>query len=401
MNIGQTRYITEKITHPDHTHYWITDLDSSKDPITYYSKSSDKKQDSVPLHRSWLRDACSCDQCVDPHSGQKRFSSADVPLEPKIHKAKMTNDGDLEIEWQNDFLTGQTHISRYPPTILEPPKPPGGFQIWGHETLTALAPFFTYQSFLDDPSTREKALRTLMKYGIIFLQGLPHSEETVEVVAAKIGRIQDTFYGKTWDVRSKPQAENVAYTSSYLGLHQDLLYMFNIPRIQILHCLENTCQGGESLFSDGRRAAVHLLKTNKGNPQMIKALTVSPVVYHYHKNGQNYRGSHSLIENGRLKWSPPFQSPVQPYIKQLSHQESFFKAAREVKSTVEEESGVYSYKMQPGDCVVFDNLRVLHGRNRFDTATGERWLKGTYVENASYLSTMRNIFRGHNDKSPW
>jgi len=36
--------------------------------------------------------------------------------------------------------------------------------------------------------------------------------------------------------------------------------------------------------------------------------------------------------------------------------------------------------LQEGECVVFANRRVLHARREFDTETGERWLKGTYVE---------------------
>ena len=68
-----------------------------------------------------------------------------------------------------------------------------------------------------------------------------------------LANIRETFYGRTFDVRAKPNAENVAYTSGYLGLHQDLMYLEPPPMIQVLHCMDNSCAGGESLFSDGDR----------------------------------------------------------------------------------------------------------------------------------------------------
>lgn len=36
--------------------------------------------------------------------------------------------------------------------------------------------------------------------------------------------------------------------------------------------------------------------------------------------------------------------------------------------------------LKEGECVVFNNRRVLHARRAFDTESGERWLKGTYVD---------------------
>jgi len=45
--------------------------------------------------------------------------------------------------------------------------------------------------------------------------------------------------------------------------------------------------------------------------------------------------------------------------------------------------------MQEGDCVIFNNRRVLHGRREFDAKEGERWLKGTYVDTDVFMSRWR------------
>jgi gamma-butyrobetaine dioxygenase len=82
--------------------------------------------------------------------------------------------------------------------------------------------FIPYKSFMEGKSL-DHAVKELMKWGLIFIDGVPEDEESVAKIAEKIGPLKNTFYGKTWDVRDKPKAENVAYTSHHLGLHMDLL----------------------------------------------------------------------------------------------------------------------------------------------------------------------------------
>jgi gamma-butyrobetaine dioxygenase len=47
--------------------------------------------------------------------------------------------------------------------------------------------------------------------------------------------------------------------------------------------------------------------------------------------------------------------------------------------------------MEPGECVIFDNRRILHARTAF--AGGERWLRGAYLDDDPYLSKMRVLER--------
>jgi hypothetical protein len=62
---------------------------------------------------------------------------------------------------------------------------------------------------------------------------------------------------------------------------------------------------------------------------------------------------------------------------------------REFSSLVESEDNLYEYRLQEGECVIFNNRRVLHGRRQFDTATGMRWLKGAYVDTDVFMSKYR------------
>ncbi|KAK7911217.1 TfdA family Taurine catabolism dioxygenase TauD [Apiospora marii] len=350
------------------------------------------------LNRHWLRDGCQCSSCVDPHSGQKNFGTTDVPLDLPISSCRKTENGALEIVWQNDFLsngreshtstysaeqvdlffTGQNK-SRFPPVIF-----------WDKQTIKRDITFIEYDDWMNNDKALAAGVKKLHTHGILFIRNAPHSEESVISMSSRIGNLQETLYGRTWDVRSKPEAENVAYTSSFLGLHQDMLYLKDPPRLQLLHCLENSCDGGESLFSDASRAA-HLMKI--GPPELRDALSSRRVAYHYKKHGHHYENNHSVIDSsGHVRWSPPFQAPLRNLQKSEQGVEDYrtwAAAAVRFQQLLEQEEFLFEYKMQPGDCVIFDNLRVVHGRRAFDTSAGSRWLKGTYNAHDVFMSKLR------------
>jgi gamma-butyrobetaine dioxygenase len=50
-------------------------------------------------------------------------------------------------------------------------------------------------------------------------------------------------------------------------------------------------------------------------------------------------------------------------------------------------------KLKAGEMVVFDNRRVLHGRDAFDPSTGFRHLQGCYVDRGEFSSRLRLLAR--------
>ena len=62
---------------------------------------------------------------------------------------------------------------------------------------------------------------------------------------------------------------------------------------------------------------------------------------------------------------------------------------REFAQIAESEENLYEHRLREGECVIFNNRRVLHGRRQFDTTTGSRWLKGAYVDTNVFMSRYR------------
>lgn len=379
----------------------------------------DKLDAPVTMANLWLRDACQCHLCVSESSGQKRFATCDIPSDLKVDSLRVLEDGALEVSWANDLaLGGVQHVSTYPLSLLQDmllrrgpyPRNRSAREIWDsqHFDKDSQSRDISYSSWMEDGPGFAEAFRNLHKWGLVVIRGVPQTESAVEQVASRLGHLQATFYGPTWDVVSKPQAENVAYTNEFLCLHQDLMYLARPPRIQILHCLENGCEGGDSLFSDGLRAA-HDLQLR--HPRQFETLAVYPVDFHYAKGGHYWNYKHRTIgtivnKKVRLplsvRWSPPFQAPFWSTSHAFrespssdhpvgSFLERWQEAAKVFRDSIEDPANMVQFRLQPGDCVVFDNWRVLHGRRAFDTASGRRHLKGTYVESQAFDSTLYRL----------
>ena len=196
-----------------------------------------------------------CEICIDQHSGQKSFETAAIKPDISASKIKVDKSGAVTVIWEPD-LPGHTS-STYSQAWLEAvasnmPPPPTGVTSTAHhnlrmwETSSEFAEhgleMFDYARYMNDASTFNRAMKKLSSWGLIFLDNVPQEETAVERIAEAIGPLRNTFYGRTWDVKSKPQAENVAYTAHHLGLHMDLLYMQNPPGKQkpgfytTIHC---------------------------------------------------------------------------------------------------------------------------------------------------------------------
>ncbi|KAM3079167.1 hypothetical protein ACMFMF_004094 [Clarireedia jacksonii] len=364
---------------------------------------------NMPFSSIFLRDACTCEQCVDPSTKQKNFQTSDIPPEIKAVIIKDNPNQDVFASWENDLPGfGPNHRSKYSNNFFwtRSNKKPATEQypneytrLWNSAIITNELQYVTYDDYVNTEEGLFRALRMLSRHGLLLLRHVPDSESSVITIAERIGNLRDTFYGRTWDVKSVPQAKNVAYTAQYLGLHMDLLYMANPPGFQFLHCLKNTCSGGSSIFSDAFHAV------SKLDERTVRLMKEIKIAYHYRNAGEHYYYEHPLIRRrmGPAKWaknglnvahvnySPPFQAPFREtgVLSSAKQTASIVKCLREFAAVAEAPDSLYEYKLQEGECVIFNNRRVLHGRKEFDTTAGERWFKGAYVDTDAFMSRLR------------
>uniref|UniRef100_H2YB88 TauD/TfdA-like domain-containing protein n=1 Tax=Ciona savignyi TaxID=51511 RepID=H2YB88_CIOSA len=77
-----------------------------------------------------------------------------------------------------------------------------------------------------------------------------------------------------------------------------------------------------------------------------------------------------------IHWNPGTEEALQ-----VNHADviPFYKAYRHFWSIIQREDLQTTFRMQPGDCMVFNNRRMGHSRTEFALNGGERLLEGCYV----------------------
>ena len=396
-----------------------------------------------------LRDMCTCPRCVDQSTRQKLFSTVEIPPDISLRNVTELPNG-VEIQWSND-LPGfdESHKSVFPKEIFDAMAARGSSKtlpslparrLWTDSQFRKEVPDLTYEAYMEDDTILYKALQQLHSHGLLFLKDVPESAESVSRIVQRIGPLKNTFYGETWDVRSVPEAKNVAYTSQDLGFHMDLMYMEQPPHLQFLHCIRSSAVGGASLFTDSFKAVSELFHTDE---DAFCDLEMRLITFHYdHIDSHYYQQSRPLIELAPLRfgtstfpnykgfrifatrkatdpyllemfkledyleavsWAPPFQAPFQSANSHLTgsaqnltteiehHVRFWYPAARKFNDIIHKEENIHERMMKPGECVLFDNRRVLHARKAFEVADAgkERWLRGAYLDKDPFMSKLR------------
>jgi gamma-butyrobetaine dioxygenase len=49
------------------------------------------------------------------------------------------------------------------------------------------------------------------------------------------------------------------------------------------------------------------------------------------------------------------------------------------------------FRLNAGECIVFDNHRIVHGRAGYTAESGERYLRGCYVDREEMKSRYRTL----------
>ncbi|KAF2675129.1 Clavaminate synthase-like protein [Microthyrium microscopicum] len=377
--------------------------------------------EAVEFDSIFLRDACVCPECVDVSSTNKNFATSDIPsdIEGSFRGISTTNGQESAIVhwnrdaqgWSSEHVTTipidtlqrlaagdkRTHISHFKPSNRV---------FWDSKTMEANNNFIDFAEYKNTDKAVYQALKMLESHGLVFLRNVPDSTSTdsgasITDVVSRIGPLRSTFYGLTWDVRSVPKAINVAYTNKFLGLHTDLCYLDLTPQYQILHSMRAKAPGGESMFADSFKAAETLRQTH---PKLFEALVRFPVTFHYYNAGQSYRQIRCTVEledkndlNSPIKntnWSPPFQGPFALDIGSRDGGKAlreFHEASQKFEDLISAPENVFELRMNEGECVLFDNRRVLHARREFDPTKGERWLKGAYLDRDVFASRLARL----------
>ena len=342
------------------------------------------------FHAVWLRDNCQDPQSRHPGSGQRLFDILDLPADIRV--ASTTPIGEeLEVGFAPDG-----HGTRFTSTWLRDhayadtaPRTPGwlraAIEPWGAELARDL-PSLPYEEIRSDRRALLRWLDLVARYGFAMMTGAPCRPGTVTDVVSLFGFVRETNYGRLFDVRSEADPINLAYTGLGLQVHTDNPYRDPVPGLQLLHCLANAAEGGNSVVVDGFKAALTL---RAEQPQAFELLTRHPVRFAYANAATRLEARAPMIglaADGELTEVRFNNRSLAGIDAPGDAMAGFYAAYRSFALILERPELELTFKLDPGDLFIVDNRRVLHGRKGF-TSAGGRHLQGCYADRDGLLST--------------
>lgn len=348
----------------------------------------------------WLRDNCQCDKCFH-YSAKSRildWGYFDPDIKPKVVEEdekflRVTwPDGHIS-QYKRDWLKFRSFTAEnqknYSETIYKPKR-----ATWHGNEFENVCSRHEFNKILNSHQALYDLLQKLSVYGVALIENTPDSETALDEIVAKIGFTRRTHYGVKFVVQNVPNTSNVAYLSSKLQMHVDLPYYEYCPGVNMLHCLVQTSsQGGENVLSDCNYVADYMKENHPAEYKLLVDVEVewsdvgvengneffklyrSPTIV-LDKHGEITRVNFSIPQRG--SHFPGSIDTVLPWYKAhslfLELNEKF--AAR--------------FKNKAGNILVFDNIRLLHGRSAYeDSSNNIRKLIGGYVDWDEIYSRLR------------
>jgi gamma-butyrobetaine dioxygenase len=253
---------------------------------------------------------------------------------------------------------------------------------------------FDASAILSRDAALAEWLRETVRRGLSIVENVEGGAAGGTAVAERAGFLRRTNFGTTFEVVSKPDPNNLAYTSHALPLHTDLANQEVPPGYQFLHCIANEAEGGGSVFCDGFAVAADL---RGDDPEAFAALSELDIPFRFHDRDYDIRGRFPVIVLDRagvvreIRFNAHLVDIVDLAGDDLAR---FYRGYRRFMRMLRDPANICSLRLKAGEIAVFDNRRVLHGREAFNPATGFRYLNGCYVDRGEFLSRIRVLARG-------
>ena len=336
----------------------------------------------------WLRD--NCPTSFDAETRERTFDIFHHETTPRPADARVDGDA-LVVDWE-----GEAHVSRYPLAMLAgyaagAPRPdPADLprRPWfadHYPNLTRVS----HAALLESADERRRWMEALLVEGVAIVTGMPESDDALTRTAELIGTIRPSFFGAFFEVRTHVKPTNLAYTSKALELHTDVPAEELAPGIQYLHCRANTVAGGLNLFLDGTAVANDL---RTADPEAFRLLSEIEVPFYKEHEGIDMRARQRVIEldrHGEVSGVTISQHMADIFDLPQRVLDSYYPAFVRFGRMLQDDKYVMRFTLRAGECITFDNHRIVHGREAYSATSGERYLRGTYTDRGE----LRGLYR--------
>ena len=359
------------------------------DNKVFFEKQGAKKE----IHPFWLRERVNSENFLDQKTQQRLFDPTMLKNSSEISKVNIS-DKFLEVSFK-DGAYAKLVIKN----ILKEFEKDN--ELYFINKISWKSDFqnnniYKFNKNFFEEKIMYESLLDFYKYGFVIFENVPTQDNFIVNFANSIGSIRRTNFGEFFNVKSKPNPNDLAYTSLPLAPHTDNPYRKPVPCIQLLHCIENEVGGGLSTLVDGLAVTEEL---KKEHPSFFQILTEIKVRFQFVDDNvvlEDWAEMIQLDENKRLK-QVRF-SPRLDFVPLMDKEklELYYAARNKISEMYNSEKFRIEFKLKPGDLLMMDNYRLLHGRTEYNANEGNRFLQGCYIDYDSTEGKLKHLKRKFN-----
>lgn len=233
--------------------------------------------------------------------------------------------------------------------------------------------------------TTQHLADALAVFGFAVITDCPTSVNSVADIVAEVGYVRNSIFGGIWTFEANQAMEDSAYSSGALRPHTDGTYCIDPPGVQILLCLEKEGAGGESILVDGFAVAQEIKQRHAQDYQALREINISSS---YCGDGVMLQASHPIFSECQGVFQQVcfnnYDRDVMRFDKDTMR--ALYQGIQRADRLFNDPAWQWRAMLQPGEALVFDNWRMLHGRTAY---TGRRRLAGCYSNREDLESRWR------------
>jgi trimethyllysine dioxygenase len=335
----------------------------------------------------WLRDHAHDEETFHPVTMQRNIHTASI--DPNITATEVSVGGDdLSITWN---VGGSSSI---PVDFLAQFRSPHSASVslgidpvlWDADMI-GQGPRTPYDDIMSSDAGMLDWLTKVAKYGFGLAVGVPATGEATKELLEKVAYIRKSIFGGFWEFEADMSKADTAYTNIELLSHTDATYSNDAP-VQLLHCLYFEGTGGESTIADSFRVAAEL---KKQNPKHYETLSTVLVPGQYIGDGSHLMAARPVLRHdheGNLVQVSFNNADRAPFLLPAEEMVELYAALRAFDHLANDTSMQWRHVLRPGEAMLFDNWRVMHGRASY---SGGRKLCGAYLNHEDFESRIRML----------
>jgi len=366
----------------------VSRIEASDASAAIWLSENNRDQETPCLEMPWfwLRDHSEDPSSYEPSTKQRTVDTFAIDRSIRPDSVVIIDNGQsILATWPGP--TPDSTISARTLASLLPADQSEERTMWSTPDNSAAVQPLNHSAIVETDEGLSQWIGDIHRFGFALGSDSPTTEDGAEALANRLGYVRRTIFGDLWTLSPDiTDHADTAYGAETLEPHTDGSYSHDAPGLQFFVCAERSGTGGESVLVDGFSLAEEL---RANEPDAFKILTEVSVPGHYIEPGVDLRTSRPTIQldtSGAIKQVSFNNYDRSPFILPEPRLSQWYDAYTAFHELVIDQSRWWSRRLEPGDSLIFDNWRCLHGRMAY---TGARRFNGGYLNHEDLESRIR------------